>query len=118
MADALVACFLIAIGVAGLHTVAVTAITGNLLATQNDQAASLAAQKIEQLKRAGYAAVPLGTTTDTAKNLSANQRGLFTCTTTVIAGTVANTKQVRVEVTWPNRTPRTVTLTAVMTSAG
>ncbi|MBI4518253.1 MAG: hypothetical protein HY699_20830 [Deltaproteobacteria bacterium] len=106
------------ISVAGLHTVGMTALNGNLLARQNDQAAALAAQKIENIKQSGYDAATTGTTTESNLNAQGNTPGPFARTTAITAGPIANTKQLQVSVTWNNQAARTLTLTSLITSAG
>lgn len=91
---------LMAVAVMGLNSLAISAVRNNLSARLVDQATRLAQQKIEQIKRNGYAAAVTGTTVETNLNASGNPGGGFQRTTLIADGTLPNTRTVTVAVAW------------------
>jgi Tfp pilus assembly protein PilV len=91
---------LMAVAVMGLNSLAISAVRNNLSSRLIDQATRLAQQKIEQIKRDGYAAAVTGTTVETKLNASGNPGGGFQRTTVIAAGTLPNTLTVTVAIAW------------------
>jgi Tfp pilus assembly protein PilV len=91
---------LMAVAVMGLNSLAISAVRNNLSSRLIDQATRLAQQKIEQIKRDGYAAAVTGTTVETKLNASGKPGGGFQRTTVIADGALPNTRTVTVSVAW------------------
>jgi len=99
---------LMALAVMGLNSLAISAIRNNLSARLVDNATFLAQQKLEQIKRDGYAAATPGTTTETNLNAAGSSGGGYKRTTTIVAGALATTKTVTVTITYTDNGLRQV----------
>jgi len=94
---------LIAVGIMGLNSLAISAIRNNLTARLIDQTTLLAQQKMEQIERNGFtAATTPGTTVESGLDISGNKGGGFTRTTTIATGVFATIRNVTVTVAWPD----------------
>jgi len=91
---------LMALAVMGLNSLAVSAIRNNLSARLVDNATLLAQQKIEQIKRNGYAGATPGTVVESSLDAAGNPSGGYRRTTTIAAGALATTRTVTVTITY------------------
>ena len=91
---------LMTIAILGLSGLAVSAIRSNVSARLLDQTTRLAQQKIEQIKRDGYAAAAPGTTVETGLDQAGNSGGGFTRTTVIAQGPLTTTRTITVTMTW------------------
>lgn len=91
---------LMALAVMGLNSLAVSAIRNNLSARLVDNATLLAQQKIEQIKRNGYAGATPGTTVENNLTPAGTTGGGYKRTTTIAAGALGTTRTVTVTITY------------------
>ncbi len=91
---------LMAIGILGMSTLAITVTRGNLSGRLIDDATRLGQQKVEQIKRNGYAAAASGTIVETGLNAAGSPSGPFQRTTVIAAGGLPNTRTVTVTMQW------------------
>lgn len=99
---------LMALAVMGLNSLAVSAIRNNLSARLVDNATLLAQQKIEQIKRNGYAAAVPGTTVESNLDAAGNPGGGYRRTTTIAAGALGTTRNVTVTIGYTDNGMRQV----------
>lgn len=91
---------LMAVAIMGLNSLAVSAVRNNLSARLIDNATLLAQQKIEQIRRNGYAAAVPGTTVESGLDAAGNPGGGYKRTTTIAAGALGTTRTVTVTITY------------------
>lgn len=101
--ELIVGLVLIAVAILGLNSLAVSAIRNNLSARMLDVASLLARQKLEDIRRAGFAATPPGTTVERDLDAAGRAGGAYRRTATVAAGPLPATRTVTVTVTYPDR---------------
>lgn len=97
---------LVALCIIGMNSLVVSMIRGNLSARLIDQASRLAAAKMNDLRKAGYDKMPVGTTTDVSWSASANTGVIFVRTTTVASGVFSDLRTVTVTMSWNDRGAR------------
>jgi hypothetical protein len=97
---------LVAICILGMNSLLVAMIRGNLSARLTDQASRLAAAKINDLQKAGYDKVPVGTSQEVWWSASEGTGVSFIRTTTVQGGAFADLRAVTITVSWNDRGAR------------
>ena len=101
---------LMAVAVMGLNSLAVSAVRNNLSARLIDNATLLAQQKIEQVKRNGFAAAVPGTTVESSLDAASNPGGGYRRTTTIATGALGTTRTVTVTITYTDYGMRQVSV--------
>jgi Tfp pilus assembly protein PilV len=126
LADILVGLFLITIGILGLCSLGVSTIRGNLTARHFDQATRLAEQKLEAVRKGGYASATPGPTPVTEPNLDyagntpdggVTAGGIFTRATTITTGSLPLTCNVTVTVSWTDQSAQGVSFSTILQGA-
>jgi hypothetical protein len=106
LVEVIVGLGLVATCIIGMNALVVAMIRGNVTARLTDQASRLAATKIDDLQKAGYDKVPVGTSSEVWWSVGDGAGVSFIRTTTVSAGAFADLRAVTVTVSWNDRGTR------------
>ncbi len=108
--EVLIALVVLSVGLMGTSQVMFSTMTSNNLNRQHTRATALAQDQMERLQRGGYAALPVGTTTQEYGTI-AGQPQYKRITTVVDNSPVTNLRTVTVEMRWGGDKHRLVSTT-------
>jgi len=110
LTEVLIALVVLSVGLMGTSQVMFSTMTSNTLNRQHTGATELLQDQMERLQRGGYAALPVGTTTE-AYGTIAGQPQYKRITTVADNSPVTNLRTVTVEMRWGSDTHRLVSKT-------
>jgi Tfp pilus assembly protein PilV len=123
LTDMLVGLLVVTIGILVLCSLGISTIRGNLTARHFDQATRLAQQKLELVRKGGYAGATVGTTNESNLDYGGSTQtgiatgGIFSRTNTIATGGLPLTYDVTVTVSWTDQSAQSVSFSTTLQGA-